>query len=138
MADKGPYGQWFQSVDGRHGAEVADAAYQSARKHLLQSHGFKNSEQLSRLSATSIDDVQRLISQQLGRYEAKHESSKIRKWLHKASEAICHYGTVLDVFVQHHPEYVSLAWGAMKLLFVVSTLYFPFPLYGKGLKTFLK
>lgn len=26
----------------------------------------------------------------------------------------------MDVLVQHHPEYVALAWGAMKLLFVVS------------------
>jgi len=27
---------------------------------------------------------------------------------------------VFDVFVQHYPEYVSLAWGAFKFLFVVS------------------
>ncbi|KAH8754146.1 hypothetical protein F5883DRAFT_431732 [Diaporthe sp. PMI_573] len=28
-----------------------------------------------------------------------------------------HYGSVLDVLVQHHPEYTSLIWGAMKILF---------------------
>ena len=26
----------------------------------------------------------------------------------------------MDVIVQHHPEYVALAWGAMKFLFKVS------------------
>ena len=25
----------------------------------------------------------------------------------------------MDVLVQHHPEYVALAWGAMKLVFGV-------------------
>jgi len=25
----------------------------------------------------------------------------------------------MDVLVQHHPEYVSLAWGAMKFIFGV-------------------
>lgn len=28
----------------------------------------------------------------------------------------------MDVLVQHHPEYVSLAWGAMKLVFGVGVL----------------
>ncbi|KAF4463675.1 nacht domain [Fusarium albosuccineum] len=31
---------------------------------------------------------------------------------------ICHYSTVLDVFAQHHPEYVSLVWGSFKVLFI--------------------
>ena len=28
----------------------------------------------------------------------------------------------MDVMVQHHPEYVSLAWGAMKIVFGVRKL----------------
>ena len=31
-------------------------------------------------------------------------------------------GKVMDVLVQHHPEYVALAWGAMKLIFGVGNL----------------
>lgn len=31
-----------------------------------------------------------------------------------------HYSNIFDVMVQHHPEYVSLAWSTFKLLFVVS------------------
>jgi hypothetical protein len=41
--------------------------------------------------------------------------------LSKFSSRICYYGQIFDVLVQHHPEYVSLAWGAMKFLFVVGT-----------------
>lgn len=37
-----------------------------------------------------------------------------------ASTRIVHYSSILDVLVQHHPEYVSLAWGALKFVFVVS------------------
>ncbi|KAK5657159.1 hypothetical protein OQA88_3216 [Cercophora sp. LCS_1] len=29
-----------------------------------------------------------------------------------------HYAAVMDVMVQHHPEYVSLAWGVLKLAFI--------------------
>jgi hypothetical protein len=35
------------------------------------------------------------------------------------SATISHYGAIMDVLVQHHPEYVSLAWGAFKFLFLV-------------------
>jgi hypothetical protein len=29
-----------------------------------------------------------------------------------------YYANIFDVLAQHHPEYVALAWGAMKFLFV--------------------
>lgn len=41
-----------------------------------------------------------------------------------ASRLMVHYSNVLDVLVQHHPEYVSLAWGALKFVFVVSNTLF--------------
>jgi len=48
--------------------------------------------------------------------------AKARLWLTGLSEKLVHYGNIFDVMVQHHPEYVSLAWGTFKLLFVVSTI----------------
>lgn len=45
-------------------------------------------------------------------------SSKAAKWLQRLSISIHHYSNIFDVLIQHHPEYVALAWGAMKLLFV--------------------
>ena len=53
-------------------------------------------------------------------YDTAHEHSKISKWLSKFSNRVIFYGNILDVVVQQHPEYVSLAWGTMKFLFVVS------------------
>lgn len=36
------------------------------------------------------------------------------------SYKLAHYGPVMDVICQHHPEYTALAWGAFKFLFVVT------------------
>jgi hypothetical protein len=49
--------------------------------------------------------------------------AKVRSWLLGLSEKIVHYGNVFDVLVQHHPEYVSLAWGTFKLVFTVSLIF---------------
>ncbi|KAH9236311.1 hypothetical protein K456DRAFT_1748785 [Colletotrichum gloeosporioides 23] len=55
----------------------------------------------------------------LNAYERSHaRPSKATKWLQRLSTNIHHYSNILDVLVQHHPEYVSLVWGAMKFLFV--------------------
>jgi len=37
----------------------------------------------------------------------------------EVSKRISYYGNVMDALVQQHPEYVSLAWGTMKLVFGV-------------------
>lgn len=53
----------------------------------------------------------------------EYESSrnqKLKKWLARVSSRLMHYSNIFDVLAQHHPEYVALAWGAMKFLFVVS------------------
>lgn len=47
--------------------------------------------------------------------------AQARVWLTRLSEKLVYYGNIFDVMAQHHPEYVSLAWGTFKLLFVVST-----------------
>ena len=49
-----------------------------------------------------------------------HPNQKVGKWLSKLSTRVNFYGNIMDVLVQHHPEYVALAWGGMKCLFVVS------------------
>ena len=69
--------------------------------------------------ASSILELQRLVADAQSKYTTDHGSGKVRKWLAKLSTRITHYGAILDVLVQHHPEYVALAWGAMKFLFLV-------------------
>lgn len=64
-------------------------------------------------------DVQASIQQAKEKYDGRAQG-KIRKLLANISTGILGYGKVMDVLAQHHPEYVSLAWGTTKLLFIVS------------------
>jgi len=73
-------------------------------------------EQLNQ--ASSIQELQRLVTDAQKKYAADHDGGRAKKWLVRFSKRIAHYGAVLDVLVQHHPEYVSLAWGAIKFLFL--------------------
>ena len=70
---------------------------------------------------TSMLDVQLELLNVLKHYESTSES-KARKWLVALSERITFYGQMFDVLVQHHPEYVSLAWGTFKFIFQVILL----------------
>ncbi|CAN9091403.1 unnamed protein product [Alternaria alternata] len=67
----------------------------------------------------NLNDLEIILNEARSKYEQQHEDKKIAKWLSQLSSRICHYGQIFDVLVQHHPEYVSLAWGAMKFLFVL-------------------
>ena len=69
----------------------------------------------------TIADVQEEVTKAQKRYSLRSKDSKVRKWLSRFSAGVLYYGRILDVLVQHHPEYVSLAWGTTKLLFVVSS-----------------
>ncbi|UPK89587.1 hypothetical protein LCI18_000522 [Fusarium solani-melongenae] len=108
---------WHQG-DSQDGTGIAKAAFESVKKHLEQSKSLTDKDKALLQSSSSREDVQRVVASEMAKYEARAESSKTRKWLERFSEAICHYSKVLDVFVQHHPEYVALVWGTMKLLFV--------------------
>ncbi|GKU06987.1 hypothetical protein FLAG1_09866 [Fusarium langsethiae] len=69
---------------------------------------------------SSIKDVEALACDSFAKYSDEKRFPKAKKWLQRINSKIHHYGNVMDVLVQHHPEYVSLAWGAMKLVLVVS------------------
>jgi hypothetical protein len=65
-----------------------------------------------------LEQVRQALAVAKAKYEGK-QASKARKWLCIFSSKVMFYSSVLDVLVQHHPEYVSLVWGAMRLLFAV-------------------
>jgi hypothetical protein len=69
----------------------------------------------------TIADVQDEIRKAREKYNLRSQGSRVRKWLSRFSAGVLYYGQIMDVLVQHHPEYVSLAWGTTKLLFVVSS-----------------
>ncbi|RKK22269.1 hypothetical protein BFJ66_g1351 [Fusarium oxysporum f. sp. cepae] len=108
---------WYKGDDASK-AGIAQEAFKSVKKHFEQSNSLSGDEKALLGKKSSLQDVEKAVSDAFAKYEAKSEASKTRKWLQKASESICHYGQVLDVFVQHHPEYVSLAWGLMKVMFI--------------------
>ena len=70
-------------------------------------------------SATSLQDVQNLVRESFAKYSDEHKHPRTRKWLQRVLSKVHHYSNVMDVLVQHHPEYVALAWGAMKFILVV-------------------
>jgi hypothetical protein len=68
----------------------------------------------------SIQDVCAIVEKAKTRYINKSvNQSGARKWLEKLSGRIMHYAPVLDALAQHHPEYVALAWGAIKFVLMV-------------------
>ncbi|KAL1592712.1 hypothetical protein SLS60_011128 [Paraconiothyrium brasiliense] len=87
-------------------------------KKKLGSHSTKRAR-IDAFKAATLQDVVDEVTKARTIYEKKTGDSRLRKNLVSLSQRVAYYGKVLDVMVQHHPEYVSLAWGAMKLVFGV-------------------
>ena len=100
--------------------EMAHQAFVAAAKRF--SSGLDRGGEASELirTAASMRDVQALIETSKNKYENEKRFPKARKWLGRAASTIHHYGSVIDVFAQISPEYVSLVWGSMKLIVTVS------------------
>ncbi len=69
--------------------------------------------------SSSASDVVDVVRHARTKYEKKRRPAVSSIWS-ALSSRIVYYKDILDMLVQQHPEYVSLAWGAMKFLFVVS------------------
>lgn len=70
-------------------------------------------------NSTTIYDVEEAINVARQRYEGKSPKSRAKRWLTSCSSRLMFYSVIMDTLSQHHPEYVSLAWGALKFLFIV-------------------
>ncbi|KAK1701990.1 hypothetical protein BDP67DRAFT_585715 [Colletotrichum lupini] len=75
-------------------------------------------QQLRLQSQHSMNDVQSAVESARQEYQTKSKGSKTQSALTTCSSRIMFYGAIFDTFSQHHPEYVSLGWGALKFLFV--------------------
>lgn len=73
------------------------------------------------LATSTFGDVFNIVLDAKKHYEDATTESKTREGLTAFSQRLFYYGNIMDVLVQHHPEYVSLVWGAMKFIFGVST-----------------
>jgi hypothetical protein len=100
--------------------DPASAAFEEA-KSIFNTQLSRDPEKLRLVQQiNSYEDVELLIVAAKAKYDASHQDKKCSKWLAKLSSRVRFYGNIMDVLAQQHPEYVSLVWGAMKLMFVVS------------------
>ena len=99
-------------------SDVAREAFEEAKEEFTRDLTSDESKRAWVCQQSTMDDVVQTVVQAQSEYRNR-TSSKARKWLSIFSARVTYYGAVLDVLVQQHPEYVSLAWGAMKFLFVV-------------------
>ncbi|KIW65471.1 hypothetical protein PV04_07729 [Phialophora macrospora] len=69
-------------------------------------------------SANDLDGFFQLVKQREKAYQNSRGAGKVRKWLAAVSSRIAFYGSIMDVLFQQSPAWVSLAWGAIELVFV--------------------
>ncbi|KAK6512579.1 hypothetical protein TWF481_001463 [Arthrobotrys musiformis] len=97
--------------------DPAKEAYDEAVRSVA-AHCSSTDEKILLNSHSTLSDVISTVKSLKAAYESKtQKSEKLKQYLRKLSSRVTYYGAVLDVLVQHHPEYVSLAWGSMKFLF---------------------
>lgn len=98
--------------------EPARLAFREARTRFEEqgTADGKKKRRLESLNVTSLEDLLGAVENARQHYGKQQSESKMRRCMEQVTERIHYYGNIMDVFVQHHPEYVSLAWGTMKLL----------------------
>ncbi|KAI8940633.1 hypothetical protein NX059_001905 [Plenodomus lindquistii] len=97
--------------------DVAAEAYQKAVDDLKTELSVANDVSTLAGSASNIEDVMKVIHDAKKKYEdGCKEHTGARVWLEKLSGRVMYYSKVFDSLAQHHPEYVALAWGAVKLV----------------------
>jgi hypothetical protein len=102
------------------GFECAKTAYLEARTLFRSSLNDEEYNLIFPPKTMTIHDVEEAVIAAREKYQNRSGQSKARKWLANCSKRVIYYGVIMDTLSQHHPEYVSLAWGALKFLFIVS------------------
>ncbi|TPX09080.1 uncharacterized protein E0L32_001658 [Thyridium curvatum] len=111
---------FYSGPENVHDKELFTEVFREAMQ-AFQSELSKDSTKVQWLYNSRLDSLEEVLSATVNaqaQYESQKDKSTMRRTLVDLSKKIHYYGKVLDVMVQHHPEYVSLVWGAMKVLFV--------------------
>ncbi|CAD6593390.1 MAG: hypothetical protein ASARMPREDX12_007126 [Alectoria sarmentosa] len=96
---------------------MLEEAFRKAKEIFTDEAGLDASRRGLWETETSMLDVHRELLRAQDVY-VSNAQCKARKWLVALSERITYYGQIFDVLVQQHPEYVSLAWGTFKFVFM--------------------
>ena len=99
--------------------EPAREAFDRAKEIFSNSLKSDQQQQIFGHDSNNIEEFQAIVNQAKEGYERRRQKGKARQWLSSFSSRLLYYGAVLDTLAQHHPEYVSLAWGAVKFVFIV-------------------
>ncbi|KAK8016591.1 hypothetical protein PG993_014780 [Apiospora rasikravindrae] len=97
---------------------AAQEAYQEGFKIFASELSSDPSKLHQAESPATLATVREAVLQAQSTYIANKKGQKIKDRLGKLVSLLSHYGNIIEVFAQHHPEYVALAWGAIKLLLV--------------------
>jgi hypothetical protein len=113
------YAAWLMLVSGSPAA-IAQTAYDEALQNFKNELGSKGD--VSWLNGqTTMAGILSVVGQaRSNAFPDNSRWSKISEGLDAISSRIIYYGGVLDALSQHHPEYVSLAWGAIKFVLMVN------------------
>ncbi|KAH7370953.1 hypothetical protein BKA65DRAFT_446146 [Rhexocercosporidium sp. MPI-PUGE-AT-0058] len=97
--------------------DLAHEAYKKAVEYFMKEFAGNEDVVGFLVGHTSIVDVENTVEKAKREYEAKGQKRRtVLKWLNKLSLGIRYYSQALDMLAQHHPEYVALAWGAIKFV----------------------
>lgn len=100
--------------------DTAAEAYHTAVRLLKEELGIKPGMQIPEENVASIQDVHATVDQAKQRYDdASKGHTGTRKRLEKLSSRVWYYKPIMDTLAQHHPEYVALAWGTVKIVLMV-------------------
>ena len=97
----------------------AQAAYSEATRYFSKHLTHDECKRIWLVNKPTMEDAIAAVELAKTEYEKRSRKGKPREWLLTFSSRVMHYKVVMDTLSEHHPEYVSLAWGAIKFLFVV-------------------
>jgi hypothetical protein len=108
-------------ADANRNRDIATEAFQKAAEDLRDEICLASKDNATWAeSHVNMQDIFATVQRAKREYDVTtKDTSCTREWLEKLSSRVIYYGKVFDCLAQHHPEYVALAWGAMKLVLMV-------------------
>jgi hypothetical protein len=111
---------YYKGPGIRDTGDIVQQAYQQAVKYFSEELTQDEIERGWIAQGTSIDHVLTVVQEAEAKYAtSKSKHGKLRQLLSKLPERLHFYSGVIDIFVQAHPEYSALAWGAIKFVLLV-------------------
>ncbi|KAI0012089.1 hypothetical protein F4779DRAFT_126490 [Xylariaceae sp. FL0662B] len=116
---RGEFSSWYAESTSETWSNPAKAAFDEAVEILKNELSPAECDLIWIRNSNSMQDVQKVLLEVQLRYQIQSAKGKLRSLLASCSRRVVYYAPVFDTLSQHYPEYVSLAWGAFKFLFMV-------------------